>query len=266
MAVVGVRPPSATLPGAQRAGAPFLARRRSANLWESTISACEALAANKIRSLLTMLGIIGVGAVIVMMAIGTGAQADVAARMRGLGTNVLQIEAASINLGGAQAGAGTRRTLTEADAVAIRDGIAGISAVSPFNDANGTQVVAGNQNGNTRITGAYPGIFTINHWDLAAGRFYDDADEATGRAVAVIGKTVADNLFLGADPIGQPIRIGQAPFTVVGVLASKGQTGFRDQDDIVYIPLKAANRRVFSQQFVTDILVEVATADKIPSV
>ena len=234
---------------------------------QSVASAIEALVANKLRAILTMLGIIiGVGAVIVMIGLGQGAQQSVQQRLAGLGTNLLVITPGSANVGGVRTGSGAVPTLNEADAQAIQSQIGGIAAISPDADVNGVQVVAGDQNWSTDVQGDYPSIFTIQNWQIASGAAYDATDEASGALVADIGQTVAQNLFNSADPVGQTILIRGVPFTVKGVLASKGSNGFRDQDDVILIPFKTAQIRLFNRSFVNNVYVQVSQTSQIDAI
>ncbi len=236
-------------------------------LGQSVSSALEAIAANKLRSILTMLGIIiGVGAVIVMIGLGAGARASVQQRLTRLGTNLLTITPGSGGGGGVRIGAGSLPTLNDQDVQAIQRQISGIDLISPNLDTGNTQVVANNQNWNTQIQANYPSIFAIQDWQVASGAAYDDSDEANQTLVCVIGSTVATNLFGNADPVGQQIRIRNVPFTVKGVLVTKGSNGFRDQDDIILIPYSTAQIRLFQRTFVNDIFVQVADTQNIDQV
>src|SRR5258708_31741669 len=175
---------------------------------QSIASALEAIQANKLRSFLTMLGIIiGVGAVIVMVALGAGASAAVQQRLAGLGTNLLTISPGGGAPGGVRTGGGSLPTLTEQDAQAILKQISGITSVSPNLDSNGVQVVANGQNWNTSVQANYPSIFTMQSYAIASGAAYDDTDESSSALVVDIGQTVATNLFGTADPVGQKILI-----------------------------------------------------------
>jgi putative ABC transport system permease protein len=237
-------------------------------LGQSLEAALEALRANKMRSLLTMLGIIiGVGAVIVMVALGEGASRSVQARLARLGTNMLTIQAGSFGgPGGPQGGAGSTQTLTEADARAIREQVAGISALSPSVRSGGVQVQAGGQNWSTEVQGYYPDAFVLQSWSVAQGAPFDDDDEAGGALVAVLGQTVATNLFGGDDPLGQTVMVRNVPFKVKGVLAAKGSDGFRDQDDVVLMPFSSAQARLFHQAYVREVYVQVADAEQMTAV
>jgi putative ABC transport system permease protein len=237
--------------------------RGIAALYQSGISAVEALRANALRSLLTSLGIIiGVGAVIVMISISEGNAATINQRLSSLSPNELIITPGSASTFGVRQGLGTQQTLTQADADAIAAQIPHLMAVSPIENASG-QAVFRNQNWATTVQGVYPDYQQIGNWQLQEGSFFTAADEQSGQAVAVIGQTVADNLFtpLGIDPVGQQIRIRNAPFTVIGVLAPKGATGFgRDADDIIFVPFSAAQQRLTGSQYASSIDVLVDSA------
>jgi putative ABC transport system permease protein len=238
---------------------------------QSVATALEALNANKLRSLLTMLGIIiGVGAVIIMISLGRGASANVAQRLQGLGTNLLTITPGSArNFGVVRQGAGSAPTLNEADAKAIDAGITGLNGVSPVISVS-TQAVGTASNWSTRVQGVYPVYLGIQNWQIAEGAAFTDQDEQQGRTVALIGEVVLENLFGNgtpgsADPtaaIGQTIRLKQVPFQIVGVLASKSQ----DQDDVVIVPFSAAQRRLNNITFVNQVVVQVADAKQMDTV
>src|SRR5579885_2220219 len=242
--------------------------RGSIALGQSVGSALAAIRSNKLRSFLTMLGIIiGVGAVIVMIALGQGASQAVQARLAGLGTNMLTITPGSAGGPGAvRLGAGSRQTLTESDALAIQKQVQGVALISPNVDANGIQVQVGNQNWNTQVLADYPSYFQLQSWQVAEGAFFDQADEDANALVCVIGQTVATNLFPNGGAVGQKILIRNVPFTVKGVLASKGSNGFRDQDDLVIVPFSTGQVRLFHQTYVQDIYVQVASADQMTQV
>ncbi|MFN0070412.1 MAG: ABC transporter permease [Chloroflexota bacterium] len=224
-------------------------------------SALEALRANKGRSILTTLGIIiGVGSVIAMVSIGEGAKSQVAARLAGLGTNVLTISAGSSRSGGVSGGAGTMQTLTDADAVAILDEVPGVSGLSPIVQGN-AQIVAGNQNWQTRVQGVWPEYQHILNWEIGRGVFFSTQENLEARSVAVLGETVVQNLFPGGqDPVGSQIRIRNVPFQVVGVLASKGAAGNQDQDDTVMIPFETGQVRLFGTEKINQISVQTKDA------
>ncbi|HEX2333165.1 MAG TPA: ABC transporter permease [Burkholderiales bacterium] len=206
--------------------------------------ALRALAVNKLRSALTMLGIvIGVGAVIVMIAVGAGAQARVEEQIRALGSNLLLVTPGSTTAGGVRLGFGSASTLTEDDVAAINREIPEALAAPALRGA--AQVIWGNTNWSTQIYGTTPEYLDVRQWPLAAGRSFEPAEMAAAAKVCLIGATVARQLFGDADPLDQSIRIKRVPFTVIGVLDVKGQSLMgTDQDDLVLVPLKTARSRV----------------------
>jgi len=208
--------------------------------------ALRALKINKMRSFLTMLGIIiGVGAVIVMVAIGTGASEMIAQQIASMGSNLLIVIPGATTSGGARMGFGSVSTLTSDDARAIREECSAVKAVGPI-WGGVTQVVYGNQNWNTGVNGTNAEYFEIRDWPLASGRIFNDQEMTGAAKVAILGQSVVDNLFENQNPLGQVIRIKKVPFTVIGVLSPKGQSARGDdQDDIVYIPLTTAQKKVF---------------------
>jgi putative ABC transport system permease protein len=206
--------------------------------------AMRALAVNKLRSALTMLGIIiGVGAVIVMIAVGGGAQARVEEQIRSLGSNLLLILSGTTTAGGVRMGFGSNLTISEDDAAAITREIPEALAAPALRGS--AQLVWGNQNWSTVIFGVTPDYFEVRQWTFAAGGPFDAADIAGATKVCLIGQTVARQLFGGVDPVGQQIRIRRVPFTVIGVLETKGQSMMgTDQDDLVLMPISTARKRV----------------------
>jgi putative ABC transport system permease protein len=232
-------------------------------LLQTIPSALGALRANKGRSVLTTLGIIiGVAAVIAIVALGQGASASVSSQLQGLGTNLLTIMPGSSSAGGARTGAGSGTSLRGADADAIAQQVTGLSGVSPV--VSGTaQLIAGSQNWSTRVQAVSPSYLPINDWKIARGSTFTADDNTQSRNVAVIGETVATNLFPNSDPVGQLMRIRNVPFTVVGVLASKGSSGFGDQDDTVMIPFQTGQVRLFGATSINQIVVQVADASQI---
>jgi putative ABC transport system permease protein len=226
--------------------------------------ALRALAANKLRSALTMLGIvIGVAAVIVMIAVGAGAQARVEEQIRSLGSNLLLIMSGARTQGGVRLPQGSSQTLSEDDAIAINQEIA--DAVAAPAVRGGAQVVAGNANWSTQIYGTTPEYLQVREWPLAAGRGFTPAEMARAGKVCLLGATVARELFGDTDPLDQVIRIKRVPFTVVGVLETKGQSLMgSDQDDIIVVPISSARSRVLGapaqarQRAVGTIWVKVA--------
>jgi putative ABC transport system permease protein len=215
------------------------------NAFASARIAVRALRVNKLRSILTMLGIIiGVAAVIAMVSVGSGAQARIAEQIQSLGSNMLVVLSGSINQGGVRMGSGSQLTITEEDAWAIQREVQGVHAAAPAMRGGG-QVVWGNLNWSTTIQGATPEFFEARDWPVVAGQPFgqDAVDGAT--KMAILGQTVARNIFGDSDPIGQVIRIKKVPFTVVGVLDKKGQTTWgQDQDDVIVVPLTTAKRKL----------------------
>jgi len=211
--------------------------------------ALRALARNKMRSILTMLGIIiGVGSVIAMVGIGQGASKSIQDQIANLGNNMLIVQSGSANTGGLRGGAGSTNTLTADDVDAIQRDCPSVQAASPSVRANG-QLIFGNQNWSpsSGISGVNEKFPQIRAWPVATGEFFSEADVRGATRVAVLGKTVVDNLFAGGDPICQMLRVRNLPFKVVGVLSIKGQNQFgQDQDDTVLIPYTAAQKKLLS--------------------
>ena len=226
--------------------------------------AMRALRRNKLRTALTMLGIIiGVGAVIAMVGIGNGAKAQVQARIAALGQNVILIFSGSINRSGVFSGFGGAGTLTVEDALAIQNEVAGVAAVSP-EARSGGQIMAGNNNWSTQIMGEGVDYFTIRQWDFAEGDMFTEADVRAAAKVCVLGKTTADKLFPGEDPVGQSIRIKNVPIRVLGVLRPKGVSMMgSDQDDTVIVPYTTCMRRLAGVTTLRAINVQAASSDQI---
>jgi putative ABC transport system permease protein len=232
--------------------------------------ALRALMANKMRSTLTMLGIIiGVGAVIAMIAVGSGAKQRIAEQIASMGSNLLMVMSGSSTSGGFRGGAGTVPTLTVDDAKAIQTEIPGVKYVSP-GISGVAQVVYGNQNWSTIINGAAPEILEIRGWSLSSGRPFTQQENDGAAKVCILGQTVAENLFGGIDPIGQIVRIKKIPFIVIGVLSPKGQTTWgQDQDDLIFVPLTSAQKRLFGMAFpgmVRNIAVQATELERMKEV
>ena len=230
-------------------------------------SALQSLRANMLRSILTMLGIIiGVASVVVMIAIGSGAEYTVRNIIQGLGSNIITISPGSRPMHGVSTGAGSRANLTLADAWSIQDEVDHIEIVAASVQGD-VQLIAGHLNWRSRVTGATPGVFQAREWIVEEGRYLTDADMRGGVKAAVIGQTVAENLFPGQSPVGRTMRINRVPFRVVGLLVEKGQTTFgRDQDDTVIVPLTTAKQRILghnrsSADSVRTITVKVSGAE-----
>ena len=226
--------------------------------------ALRAVAVNKLRSALTMLGIIiGVAAVIVMIAVGAGARARVEAQIQALGANLLLILSGARTQGGVRLSVGSNLTLSEDDAVAINRELGEALAAPALR--GGAQVIWGNANWSTQIYGTTLDYLEVRQWPLDAGRIFEPAEMSGAGKVCVVGQTVVRELFGGTDPIGQVIRIKRVPFTVIGVLGTKGQSMMgTDQDDIILVPLATARSRVLGsaslakQRAVSTIWVKVA--------
>jgi putative ABC transport system permease protein len=206
----------------------------------------RALRVNKLRSALTMLGIIiGVAAVIAMLAVGTGARQKIAEQISSIGSNLLIILPGATTAGGVRMGAGTQSTLTMGDAEAIQRECPAVSEVAPV-VSGVAQVVYGNQNWSTGITGTTPSMLQVRDWALDAGRPFTAEDVKSATKVCLLGQTVVDNLFGGINPIDQIVRIKKIPFKVIGVLERKGQSpGGQDQDDTIYVPITTAQKKLF---------------------
>ena len=212
--------------------------------------AISALTINKMRSALTVLGIvIGVSAVIAMIAVGSGAKAQIAEHMARMGSNLLMVRSGSSTSGGLRMGSGTVPTLTVEDSEAILNEIPSVKYVAP-DLAGVAQVVHGNQNWSTSIIGTMPEMLEIRNWPLASGRCFTRQELHGATKVCLLGWTVMENLFEGSDPTGQIVRIKNIPFTVIGVLHHKGQSGpGHDHDDTIIVPLTTAQKRLFGTQF-----------------
>ena len=215
------------------------------NVWESVRIALRALRVNKLRSALTMLGIIiGVGAVIAMVGVGAGAQESVTERIESLGSNLIVATSGSVTSSGVRLGQGTQYTLTEDDAAAVAREIEAVQVAAPSIKGKG-QVVFGNLNWSTDIYGVTEDYLEARDWPLVAGRSLGPEDVDGATKVAVLGQTTALNLFGEADPLGQIVRIQKVPFTVIGLLDEKGESSYGyDQDDLVLIPLSTAKTKV----------------------
>jgi putative ABC transport system permease protein len=227
--------------------------------------ALRALIRNKLRAFLTMLGIIiGVGAVIAMVAIGEGAKATIRSQIASLGTNVLIILPGTSVQGGVRTGAGGVNTLVDGDAKAMMRELPAVALASPALRRN-EQVVAGNLNWLTLTQGVAPEFQQIRDWQVAEGRFLHDGDVESAAKVAVVGETVVNQLFGNDDPIDAVIRIRNIPFRVVGVLAAKGQTSQgTDQDDTIIIPYTTMQKRLMRITFVQSIVASAINAERLP--
>ena len=226
--------------------------------------ALRAIEANKMRSVLTSLGIIiGVAAVIILLSIGNGTQISIENEMRSMGTNLIMIRSGSSTSGGARMGRGSQPTLKNGDADAIQEKIAAIQLAVPVVNDSG-QLVYGNTNWATNIVGTDNRYFEIKEWDLAYGRFFSETDIKNAGKVAILGQTVAQELFGDIDPLNKTIRVKGIPFTVIGTLTARGQSGpGQDQDDMIYLPLSTVQKKVSGSQFpdmVNQLMLQARTA------
>ncbi len=231
--------------------------------------AFRALRVNKMRSALTMLGIIiGVGAVIAMIAVGSGASARIQQQISSIGSNLLIILPGSTTSGGVRMGMGTQPTLSLGDAEAIMRECPAVEAVAPTYGGV-AQVVSGHQNWSTGVNGTTPGFFVVRDWNVASGRLITQQDVRSATKVALLGQTVVNNLFGDQNPVGQMVRIKNVPFMVIGVLETKGQSPRGDdQDDVIYVPITTAQRQLFGTQFpgmVRIILVKARSTADLPA-
>jgi putative ABC transport system permease protein len=230
--------------------------------------AFKALGRNKMRTGLTMLGmIIGVAAVITLVAMGHGAQAMIEDQIKGAGTNMITVNAGNVSQGGVRFGAGTSSTLTVEDAEAIRTQVPGVQYIAAGTQMQ-AQVVAANQNWFTRIQGTDVDLPLIRAWTVAYGTFFSPQDVSSAAKVAVLGKTVSDTLFgPDVDPVGQIIRIRNQSFKVVGVMSAKGQTGMGpDMDDQILAPYTTVMKKLLGTTFLRDVTVSAASATEISAV
>jgi putative ABC transport system permease protein len=241
------------------------------NLAESIRIAVRSLASNKLRSTLTMLGvIIGVAAVIALMSVGRGAQAAIDSQIKSLGTNLLFVSPGAVSSAGVRQAQGSAQSLTYEDALALNDpvNLPAVAGVAPQVQAFGQVVYQGN-NINTQIVGVTPDYQTVRNTNVGTGEFINQANITARSLVAVIGANVASTLFTGGeDPIGQTIRINNVPFRVIGVLESKGGSGFGNQDDQILVPLTAALARLQRNRFgsgnvVSQISVQATDANQL---
>jgi putative ABC transport system permease protein len=230
-------------------------------------AAFRALRRNKLRTALTMLGIIiGVGAVIAMVGIGNGAKAQVQARIAALGQNVIMVFSGSVNRGGVFTGFGGAGTLTVEDALAMSKDVPGVIAVSP-EVRSGAQIMAGNNNWNTSVMGESVDYLIIRQWDIADGAMFSDSDVRSASKVCILGKTTADKLFPDDDPVGKTIRIKNVPMKVLGVLKAKGASMMgSDQDDTVIVPYTTGMKRFAGVTMLRSINVQAATAERMTEV
>lgn len=235
--------------------------------------AARALRVNKLRSALTVLGIVvGVAAVVCMVSVGAGAQAEVSEKIRTLGANLLMVMPGARNSGGARLESGTQVTLTEEDAAAIRGDLVDVQVAAPLLSRS-MPLVAGNRNWMTRVAGINTDYLVAREWQMASGRSFTSAEMGSAAKVAIVGAVIVEALFEGRAGIGETFRIGNVPFTVIGVLDKKGLgAAGRSQDDIVFIPLSAAKSRVLgavrgtTREALDFISIKVSDADAMPTV
>lgn len=239
------------------------------SLIEAIRSALSAIGANALRSALTMLGIIiGVAAVIAMVAIGSGARERVDSQIKSLGANLAIIQAGNVTQGGVRLGAGASSTLTDEDAKAVAAEVEDVVASASVITTRAQAVYAGT-NWSTTITATDLDFFTAREWGLAEGRLFEPEELRRGEIVAIIGQTVAKNLFGESDPLGQMFRIRNVPFKVIGVMAGKGQSALgQDQDDVIFVPLDTGRRRIVGRNYARDrsvqtIMVKFASEEAI---
>ena len=234
---------------------------------ECFIMAFKALVANKVRSLLTMLGIIiGVGSVIAMVALGEGMKQSVTSSISSLGSNLLTISPAATNTGGVRGAAGSSQTLTYDDAKIIEQYVANINYIAPTVSTN-VQLVNGSNNWNSSVQGTTPSYLNIRSLEVSTGTFISKNDMDKRNRVAVIGSTVAAELFGETNPVGKNLRLKNDPYTIIGVLKTKGESGFgQDQDDVVIIPLTTAQERLLGVTYVQSVIMEVNTPENMDGV
>ncbi len=221
------------------------------------------LTLNKLRTGLAMLGIvIGIGSVIALVSLGQATQQQVQAQIQSLGANLLTVIPGAQNSGGVRgaAGGGTTLTLDDANAIKTNPSVTTVNAVSP-EVSKRTQVATGGTNSNVQVIGARAAYASVHKITMAEGSFISDTEDTDLSKVAVIGPQVASDLYNGADPVGQSIRISGQSFTVIGLTVSKGGTGFQNQDDIVYVPLSTAQKELFGQDYLSSIALEAKSPD-----
>ncbi|MDH5465968.1 MAG: ABC transporter permease [Candidatus Aminicenantes bacterium] len=233
------------------------------NIMRTIRVALRALSRNKMRSFLTALGIIiGVGAVIATVSIGEGAKREVEKRFEDMGTNLLYVRPGSQSFRGRQYGGGSFQTLTDDDAIAIQEKCDAVQYVSPSVSGR-AQVVYQNKNWNTSVNGVGEHYVEIGNWEVEEGTFFDENMVRSGQKVAVLGSEVNQNLFEGADPLGQIIRIKKIPFRVIGVLESKGEAGgWFNRDDIILVPYTTAQRRLLGITYISSIDVSAVSGSR----
>jgi putative ABC transport system permease protein len=230
---------------------------------QTAIIALRALRRNKMRSMLTALGIIiGVGSVVAMVAVGNGAQARITNQVAALGQNLLTIFSGSRKTGGVHSGLGSASVLTLADADAIQREVADVVAISP-EVSTSAQAIANGRNWSTTIAGESPDYLKIRDWKLAQGSMFSEREVRSAAKVAVIGSKTSSELFGPLNPIGQTVRIGNMPFVIIGLLESKGAgMGGQNQDDRIIIPFTTAMKRITGDKFLRSINVQISSDDR----
>ena len=235
-------------------------------IYESLKMALSGMIANKLRTFLTLIGImIGVAAVISMVAVGNGLQQKVKDNFNGLGSDKLIIQPGGRTSTGARLAPGEGAKLTLDDVEAIKSKVTGIGEVTP-SVRTSVQVVYKNNNWTTTVEGATPNIVTVDALEIDNGSFYSDRDSKSKKRVAVIGQTVVENLFGDESPLGKRIRVNKSPYTIIGTYAEKGQSGMSDSDDIIYIPLTTAQNRLLGITHVRQIDIKVENENNIDQV
>jgi putative ABC transport system permease protein len=235
------------------------------SIFMTLVIALKALSRNKMRTMLTMLGmIIGVGAVITMVALGKGAQSTIEAQVKAAGTNMITVMAGNFSQGGVRGGGGMATTLTVEDAQALR-GLPGVEYLAAGVNSR-AQLIAGNQNWSSQIQGTDVDLPLIRNWPTKYGAFFTAQDVSSAQKVAVLGQTVSDNLFgPDVDPTGQIIRVKNQPFKVLGVMSPKGSTGFgQDQDDAVYAPYTTVQKKLQGIQHINNITISADSPETAP--
>jgi macrolide transport system ATP-binding/permease protein len=232
-----------------------------AELRESLYMAVSSIVSNKLRSSLTMLGIIvGVGCVIAMISLGQGASSQITERISKMGANLLMVRPGAARRGHARMARGSRRSLTSEDARAILEECPSVARVDPSYSSS-SQVVYGNKNTNTPVSGTTPSFPEVRNFPVQTGSFFTERDNRMMSRKAVLGKTVVSELFDEEDPIGQYIKIRRVNFEVIGIMSEKGSSGWRDEDDIIFVPLRTAQKRLFGVDHVSMINVEAKSED-----
>jgi len=232
-------------------------------IWQTALIALRALRRNKMRSMLTALGIIiGVASVVAMVAVGNGAQARITSQVSALGQNLLTVFAGSKKSGGVNSGLGSASAITLADAEAIQREVPDVAAVSPEVSVT-AQAIANGRNWSTTVVGESQDYLRIRDWKLAAGSMFNESDIRSAAKIAVIGSKTANELFGPLNPVGQSVRIKNIPFTIVGLLESKGAgMGGANQDDRLLIPYTTAMKRITGDRYLRSVNVEIRSSDR----